>query len=214
MSQLKIKVCGMRDTENIRSVAELKPDFMGFVFHRPSPRYVGDLPGERMFVSFPEDCIKTGVFVDSDMDTILLRVKIFGLHAVQLHGNETPETCYRLKERGIRVIKAFRMDDNTDFTLMEDYLSCTDYYLFDTATSVSGGSGIRFNWELLDKYQLDHPFFLSGGLGVEDAERILTMKNKALAGVDVNSRFETSPGVKDTDKLRNFMEAIRETKIT
>ena len=209
MSSLKIKVCGMRETENIRQLAECRPDFMGMVFYPKSPRFAGDVPGERMLASFPESIIKTGVFVDADLSFMYSKTQMFGLQAVQLHGYESPEICNQLMLKGLMVIKAFRINEHTDFSGMANYLACTNFFLFDTASDIPGGSGKGFNWELLDKYQLAHPFFLSGGIGPEDAERIISLNHKALSGVDINSRFETEPGVKDIKKVKDFIDIIK-----
>lgn len=209
MNNLKIKVCGMRDPVNIRKVAGLKPDMMGFVFYPASPRYAGEAPVDAMFDDFPPGILKTGVFVDEDFYTVKSRIIRFQLQAVQLHGNESPGMCRNLKEEGIKVIKAFRISENPGFSDMLNYVSCTDWFLFDTSSAVAGGSGLQFNWEVLKKYKLGHPFILSGGIGPDDAEKILALKNIALAGVDVNSKFESEPGIKNIEKLKRFMQTIR-----
>jgi phosphoribosylanthranilate isomerase len=209
MSRLKIKVCGMRNRENIRQLAELKPDLMGFVFYPASPRYAGEFPAEGMFTSFPAGITKTGIFVDADLYSIKAQVLRFGLQAVQLHGNESPGICKRLKATGIKVIKAFRIDEFADFSKMMAYVSCCDWFLFDTASKIPGGSGEHFDWKLLEKYDIGHPFFLSGGIGPGDADRILSIRHPALVGVDINSKFEIEPGVKDADKVKIFIQRIR-----
>jgi phosphoribosylanthranilate isomerase len=212
MNSLKIKVCGMCDGENIRRLARLNPDLMGFIFYPASPRYAGEIPAERLFESFPPGIIKTGVFVDSEPDTIKTQIINFGLQAVQLHGNESPEICRQLMSAGVQVIKAFSIDDSTDFSKMIDYVSYSKWFLFDTATNIPGGSGKSFNWKMLNKYHLGHPFFLSGGIGQEDAGHILSLKHEALAGVDINSKFETEPGVKDVEMVKRFIQKLRSEK--
>lgn len=213
MSNLKIKVCGMRDSENIREIAGLKPDLMGFVFYPASLRYVGEIPREGMFSSFPVGILRTGVFVDTDLYAIKAQVLRFGLKVVQLHGNESPEICRRLFDGGIKVIKAFRISENFDFAEMMPYITCCNWFMFDTATKIPGGSGQSFNWRLLEDYHLGHPFFLSGGIDLGDAERILSLKHPALIGVDINSKFETEPGVKDVEKVKKFIQKMRSNKL-
>ena len=209
MSNLKIKVCGMRDIKNILSLAELKPDLMGFVFYPASPRFAGETSWQDLFSSFPTGIVKTGVFVNASLDNIKAMILRFGLNAVQLHGDESPEICKKLRSLGVKVIKAFRIDENTDFSKMKDYVSCSNWFLFDKATELHGGSGESFNWKLLEKYNLLHPFFLSGGIDLEDAVQILSINHPSLDGVDINSKFEIEPGVKDIEKVRKFMEKIR-----
>lgn len=209
MSSLKIKVCGMRNIENIRKVAGLSPDLMGMVFYPASSRYIGNSPTEGILNAFPGGIIKTGVFVDADFYTIKAQVLRFGLKSVQLHGNESPETCGRLMANGLSVIKAFRIAENFDFTGLMAYVQNCTWFLFDTASVRPGGSGEKFNWKLLDKYQLGHPFFLSGGIGPGDAETILSLNHPALIGVDINSKFEIEPGVKDVEKVKKFILKIR-----
>jgi phosphoribosylanthranilate isomerase len=206
---LKIKVCGMRDHVNIRQVAELKPDLMGFVFYPASPRYAGEFLQEGMFTGFPAGIIKTGVFVDADLYSIKAQIMRFGLKAVQLHGHETPKMCEQLRSTGTKVIKAFRIGENFSFEGMMNYVAGSDWFLFDTATKVPGGSGKNFDWKLLEEYDLGHPFFLSGGIDLSDAERILSLNNPALIGVDINSKFEIEPGIKDVEKVRKFINRIR-----
>jgi phosphoribosylanthranilate isomerase len=209
MSKLKIKVCGMRDRENIIHLAKLGPDLMGFVFYPSSLRFAGDIPANRMFDNFPSGISRTGVFVDADITFIKARIERFGLSVVQLHGFESPEICKQLIATGVKVIKAFSISREPDFSLMREYVSCTSWFLFDTSTKIPGGSGKQFEWKLLDRYELDHPFFLSGGIGPGDAERILSLRNPALSGVDINSKFEIEPGVKDIDKVRGFIQEIK-----
>jgi phosphoribosylanthranilate isomerase len=209
MSNLKIKVCGMRDAENIRQLAALKPDLMGFVFYPASPRYAGEIPAEGLLKSIPAGIVKTGVFVNADLYSIKAQVLRFELSAVQLHGNESPEICKQLTDAGLKVIKAFRINENTDFSKLMTFVCCCKWFLFDTATGIPGGSGKSFNWKLLEKYELGHPFFLSGGIGPGDAEKILSLKHPALAGVDINSRFEAEAGIKNIAMVKRFIFSIR-----
>jgi phosphoribosylanthranilate isomerase len=206
---LKIKICGMRDPENILEVAELKPDLMGFIFYPSSPRYAVKISGHEIPIKFPPHIRKAGVFVNADFEMITGSVRKYSLDIVQLHGNETPDACHRLKETGIPVIKAFNIKKSSGFKLCSEFIPCTDYFLFDASTSGYGGSGYKFDWKILDKYDLEHPFFLSGGISLRDVKNILEIKNPAFYGIDLNSRFEVSPGLKNTDTLKKFISDIR-----
>jgi len=212
MSRLKIKVCGMRHIENIARISELKPDLMGFVFYPASDRYAGEVAAEELQKGIPHGIIKTGVFVDEDLYSVKAIVMRYGLKAVQLHGNESPEMCSQLMSIGIKVIKAFKINENVDFSRMMAYVNCCHWFLFDTDTKTHGGSGEHFNWNILDKYELGHPFFLSGGIGSADAERILELAHPALIGVDINSQFESMPGMKDVERVKRFINKIRGIK--
>ncbi len=205
---MKIKVCGLRERENIRAVAGLGPDLMGFIFYPASPRYAGDLLRAEDLQGLPSTTLKTGVFVNAGLSDIESIFRKYDLDFVQLHGDESPSYCEQLSGLGIPLIKAFRLTGSFDFDLTARYHAFCRYFLFDAPTVKYGGSGRRFDWELLDRYTLGHPFFLSGGIGPEDAEEILSLRHPALAGVDVNSRFEQSPGVKDTRKLEDFINTI------
>lgn len=210
--RLKIKICGMREPGNITEVAALNPDLMGFIFYPSSPRYAGlTLNAETMHKISPE-IIKTGVFVNEDFNAIILAVGKFYLDCVQLHGNETPDLCFRLREKGIRVIKTFSISAKHNFNNCSDFISCTDYFLFDTSGSGFGGSGNKFNWKELKNYDLDHPFFLSGGISQNDYENLLEIENPTFYGIDLNSRFEVKAGLKETAILRKFISEIRQKK--
>ncbi|MBI5009636.1 MAG: phosphoribosylanthranilate isomerase [Bacteroidia bacterium] len=206
---IKIKICGMLEKENIRQVAEMNPDMIGFIFYPSSPRYAGNIDPV-ILNDIPHGIIKTGVFVNSSFDQITGTISKYSLGMVQLHGKETPEFCFRLKETGIPVIKAFGISGDFDFNECSKYISSTDYFLFDTSVRGYGGSGKKFDWKILDRYIFHHPFILSGGIGPGDTEIIASIKNKELRGVDINSRFEIKPGVKDVILIRNFISDIRQ----
>jgi len=206
---LKIKICGMVELENIFHVAELKPDLMGFIFHPSSPRYAAKLSDHEIHGKFPSHIKKAGVFVNTDFETITRTVRKYSLDIVQLHGNETPDLCRRLKKKGIPVIKAFNIKESTGFRSCSEFITCTDYFLFDALTSNYGGSGFKFDWKILDKYDLGHPFFLSGGISPGDVNDILEITNPAFYGIDLNSRFEVSSGLKNIDTLKKFISDIR-----
>ncbi|MCX6321851.1 MAG: phosphoribosylanthranilate isomerase [Bacteroidia bacterium] len=206
---LKIKICGMREPENILEVAELKPELMGFIFYPSSPRYAAKISGYEIPAKFPQHIRKAGVFVNADFEVITGTVRKYSLDIVQLHGNETPDACRRLKETGIPVIKAFNIKESTGFKLCSEFIPYTDYFLFDALTSNYGGSGYKFDWKILDKYDLGHPFFLSGGITPRDVNNILEITNPAFYGIDLNSRFEVNPGLKDIETLKKFISDIR-----
>jgi phosphoribosylanthranilate isomerase len=208
---MKIKVCGMREAGNILRVGAMAIDYLGFVFYPPSPRYAGNMLSANALRSLPAHIRKTGVFVSESMDTLSVCVERYGLDAIQLHGRETPDDCRRLRERFLQkeIIKAFSIAGPDDFLLTEDYATVCDYFLFDTRTPHYGGSGRPFDWNLLKTYRGATPFFLSGGIAVSDAERMAGLQHPALFGVDLNSRFESAPGVKDTDLLQTFIHTLK-----
>jgi phosphoribosylanthranilate isomerase len=206
---LKVKVCGMTDPANIKEVAEAGPDFMGFIFYPKSPRFVGKDPGPEIFDNVPADILKVGVFVHEDPVTVIEIAAMTGLDLVQLHGTETPDYCESLKLSGLKIIKAFGICDYTDFDIYASFMDVCDYFLFDTRNEKYGGSGKKFNWEIVAGYKLDKPFFLSGGIGPADAIQLKGIQNEKLMAVDVNSLFETSTGIKDARALKSFIEEIK-----
>ena len=206
---MKIKVCGMRDKANLAQLVELKPDFIGLIFYDKSPRFVGDLLDENFVRSIPKPIKKVGVFVNSNPDYILRIVKKYDLQFIQLHGHETPDFCRNLKSRGINVIKAFSIDESFNFGTLNNYKPHCDYFLFDTKGQSLGGNGIAFDWKILERYQYsDKPFFLSGGLSLENISQVKDLGIKVY-GLDVNSKFETEPALKDIEKLRQHIDIVR-----
>jgi phosphoribosylanthranilate isomerase len=205
MKAPKVKVCGMREATNINEIAALEPDMMGFIFFPSSSRFAGS-----NFVC-PEfsGIEKVGVFVDETTDNILAVLKRYGMHTAQLHGNESPETCLTIAEAGYKVMKAFGVDDNFDWEKLPLYTQGTHCFVFDTKTAQHGGSGKKFNWEVLDKYTLSHPFLLSGGMKPQDAALLKQFDHPQCIGFDINSGFEVQPGVKDAILVRNFMNEIK-----
>lgn len=200
----------MRDAGNILQVAALQPAYMGFIFYPKSPRYVGEdflVPAD-----FPEAIRKVGVFVNETTEQILRQVSRLRLHYVQLHGHEPVEQVQELKGKGIRVIKVFSIDDDFDFGATLPYQESVEYFLFDTKGKYFGGNAQVFNWEVLKRYDQKVPFFLSGGIGPENAENIKALSGMNLHALDVNSGVEREPGLKDLDKiekLNNVIELIR-----
>lgn len=205
---MKIKVCGMKFPENIASIAVLQPDYMGFIFYAKSPRYAEPLDVESL-QNMPSSIKKIGVFVNEDIDRLLTLVYKYSLDGVQLHGSETPEICLKFKEVGLIVIKAFPIADAFSFNIISKYENCCDLYVFDTKTDAYGGSGQKFDWSILEAYKGNTPFLLSGGISSNDAEAVLKITHPQLAGVDLNSKFEISPGLKKVELLRDFIKEIR-----
>ena len=200
-----VKVCGMTDGENIRAVEALGVDLIGFIFYPRSPRCVQALPDY-----LPERAQRVGVFVDAGYDEIMRRREAFGLQYVQLHGSESPELGRRLRAEGVRVVKAFGIDADAPALPGPDceWNNACDLYLFDTRSRAYGGSGQSFDWSVLDRYEGQLPFLLSGGIGPETYSKIKTIEHKMFAGVDLNSRFESSPGIKDISKLAVFLDGL------
>ena len=198
----------MSDPLNVRGIAQTNPDYIGFIFYKGSPRYVGDEPDLELFRNVPAGIKKAGVFFNENDKKILEFSARTGLEIVQLHGNESPEYCRLLKSSGLTIIKVFNINNDFSFESLNPYLSNCDYFLFDTKSEKPGGSGKKFNWEKLEEYSMDKPFFLSGGIGPEDADRIKSIKNKQFYAVDLNSRFEITRGIKDIGLVRGFINSI------
>lgn len=198
-----VKVCGMRDSENIRAIEQTKADLMGFIFHPKSPRFVASLP-EYM----PKKQKRVGVFVNASLEQILAKAQKFSLEYIQLHGDEPPAFCNELKNRGLKVIRAQRIANADDIIRAESY-NMADLMIFDTKTELYGGSGKKFNWQLLENYKGCVPFLLSGGIRSDTFEEIKAFFHPQFAGIDLNSGFEISPALKDVGKLNNFIEKIK-----
>ncbi|KGO96935.1 phosphoribosylanthranilate isomerase [Flavobacterium enshiense] len=199
---MKTKICGMKYSSNIEEVAKLQPDYLGFIFYEKSPRFFNkEIP------ILPKSTQKVGVFVDAYLDDILDKIRRYNLQLVQLHGNESPEFCYLLKHINIKVIKAFSIDDNFDFQTITPYENVCDYFLFDTKGQYHGGNGTTFNWQILKNYPSQKPFFLSGGIGLEEVKTIQQM-NLPIHAIDVNSKFEIEPGLKNTQLLKQLQHVI------
>lgn len=184
-------------------VSRLLPDYMGFIFWKNSSRYFdGEIP------QLPQNIKKIGVFVDASMDEVCTMISKHQLDGVQLHGQESPLFCTELKRFPIQIIKAFAIDDAFDFTFLAPYESVCDYFLFDTKGKLPGGNGIRFNWNLLQKYPFQKPFFLSGGIEPEDFHAIKKL-DLPIHAIDVNSKFETVAGLKNTESLGEFHNQLK-----
>ncbi|WP_375417675.1 phosphoribosylanthranilate isomerase [uncultured Hymenobacter sp.] len=204
-----LKVCGMRDTAALTEVAALKPDFLGFIFAPASPRFVGEALAPELVQGLPPEIWRVGIFVDENSAAIIDAARRFGLGAVQLHGRETPAQCQELSEAGLLVIKAFAVGLTLDLQVLLPYVPHCDFFLFDTKGAAPGGNGAIFDWQLLADYNLPVPYLLAGGLGPEHAAELAALRLPGLAGFDLNSRFETAPGVKDAGLLRVMFEELK-----
>jgi len=206
---MKIKVCGMRNPSNIDDLVKLKPDYIGFIFYPKSKRFIGEQIPDEIQSLIPVYIQKVGVFVDEPFDNLLEKFKNNKLDMIQLHGRELPGYCERLKKLDIPVIKVFSVDASFDFETVKSYDPFCDYYLFDTASELRGGSGLKFDWKKLDQYKDDKPFFLSGGIKSTDVEEIKQITHNELYAIDVNSGFEIEPAIKDIPKLKSFIEELK-----
>ncbi|MDE6716742.1 MAG: phosphoribosylanthranilate isomerase [Muribaculaceae bacterium] len=205
---MKVKVCGMREAGNISRVAELGIDYMGFIFHKLSPRNCLGKISPELLSSLPSGVRPVAVTVDLGEEELSGISERYGFRIFQLHGTESPEVCAAMRNRGIKVIKALGITSEDDLRKAEEYSGCVDLFLFDTATSSHGGSGSKFNWKILEHYRLPEPFLLSGGIGPADAEAIRAFRHPFFAGIDLNSRFETFPGIKDPEAIRIFINNL------
>ena len=210
---IKIKICGLNDPVNVIGISGLYPDYMGFIFYKDSPRFVGKEPDINLFLNVPSGIKKVGVFVNESHHKILEISVGTGSDVIQLHGNESPDYCDRLKSSGQTVIKVFNINNEFSFESMIPYLAKCDYFMFDTKSENHGGSGKKFDWKKLEGYHFDKPFFLSGGIGPEDSELVKSTSNKGLFAIDINSRFEISSGVKDIRLIKTFINSIKDGQL-
>ena len=229
---MKLKVCGMKYVENIQQVAELQPDYLGFTFYEKSKRnFEGIIP------DFSNTIKKTGVFVNEHIEIVISLIEEYRLDAIQLHGDESVAYVTELKQHlserrklfieenksikkrknqhyisknKIEIIKVFGIKDSFNFDVLEPYLDVVDYFLFDTKGKERGGNGTQFDWSILNNYPFNKPFFLSGGIGLEDVEEVKKIQKLGLPiyALDVNSRFESKPGVKIIEELEKFKKEV------
>jgi phosphoribosylanthranilate isomerase len=210
-----LKICGMK--HNIAEVASLQPEFLGFIFYDKSPRFFdGEIP------SLPTGIKKVGIFVNASLEDILEKVKKYSLDVVQLHGEENVSFCKTLKKgldcarpdsfRSIEIWKVFSIKDKFDFDILKPYENAVDKFLFDTKGKEKGGNGYTFNWEILKNYPSEKPFILSGGIGLEEIESLKKLLKTELPihAIDVNSKFETRPGMKDVSVLASFIQILKQ----
>jgi phosphoribosylanthranilate isomerase len=196
---LKVKICGMRYSENILEVAALRSDFMGFIFYAQSPRCVQ--PDFKIPMEFPSSIKRVGVFVNEDSDKIINTVRQHDLDFVQLHGDESVKQCLELKKLGVSVIKAFSIGEDFYFKIIDPYKKVVDFFLFDTKGKFYGGNAAVFDWNIMNQYDQEVPFFLSGGLSPQNIHGIKSLSGMNIHALDFNSGVETKPGVKDTSRI-------------
>ncbi|MDO3693738.1 phosphoribosylanthranilate isomerase [Wenyingzhuangia sp. chi5] len=205
---MKIKVCGMKYGENIKAVAGLQPDYMGFIFYPKSPRnFEGVIP------EIDENIKKTGVFVNAPIGDVVQKVNQYGFKAVQLHGSESVAYCQELNSHDldIELFKVFSIKDEFDFSVLSPYESFVDYFLFDTKGKDKGGNGYTFDWSVLKNYPSQKPFILSGGIGVEEIEKVkeILKTDLPIYALDINSKFEVEGVEKDVNLLQQFFKEIK-----
>ena len=205
----------MRDADNIREIENSGADWMGFIFHPQSPRFVSEIPDY-----LPEKAKRVGVFVNQLMESIIKTATAFRLDMVQLHGSESPKFCKELRAIDqanrnslLPIIKAFSIGNEFPSETVKSYEGACDYFLFDTKTPMHGGSGRKFNWNVLSDYRGETPFLLSGGISSDDAENILAFSHPKCIGIDINSRFEISPALKDVELIKQFIKQIKEPRL-
>ena len=200
-----IKVCGMTQADNIRETEDLGVDLIGLNFYAKSPRCLCQMPEY-----LPREARRVGVFVNQPKEEVTMYADRFGLDYLQLHGMESPGYCQTLQSHGFHLIKAIAIAQAKDLQATQAYEGLCDYFLFDTKTPKYGGSGEQFDWTLLQHYHGQTPFLLGGGINAYSAKAIRALRHPRLAGVDLNSRFELSPGVKDVERLRRFLQELNE----
>ena len=200
-----IKVCGMREAENIREVETLGIDMMGFIFWPKSSRYVSERPAY-----LPTQCKRVGVFVNEDVEKVKHIAEDYALDFIQLHGSESPEQISHLSPLAshLSIIKAFNIATADDLEATKPYEGLVDYFLFDTKAQLPGGSGQQFDWSVLTNYVGKTPFLLSGGIGPDNAKRVKAFNHSKCVGFDLNSKFEVEPALKDIQKLKTFLEQL------
>ncbi len=211
---MKLKICGMKYEDNMKAVSTLQPDYLGFIFYKKSSRFF-----DTVIPEIPSGIKKTGVFVSASIEDIIKNINLHDLQAVQLHGNESPDFCKKLKEmchiecsRDVEIIKVFSIKDEFNFDILKPYEPFVDYFLFDTKGKLPGGNGVTFDWTVLENYPSTKPFFLSGGIGLETITKLddfmKSNASKYCYALDVNSKFEIVPGLKDIEQLKSFKEHI------
>ncbi|PWJ55286.1 phosphoribosylanthranilate isomerase [Dyadobacter jejuensis] len=207
---MKIKVCGMRVEENIAELIKLLPNYIGFIFYEKSPRFVGEELDPEFIRNIPQDISKVGVFVNANPGFILETVKKYDLQYAQLHGQEMPDMCRILRQKGINIIKAFSIDNSFNFAMLNNYAPHCDLFLFDTKGDQPGGNGVPFDWSLLKKYDHQKPFLIGGGISLDNIHEVVSLSvSLPIYGIDVNSQFEVEPGNKDLKKLEQLFDIVR-----
>lgn len=202
---MQLKVCGLTEYNNVREVSEnAEPDFVGFIFYKKSSRCVDEDALQKVIPLIPTQTKKVGVFVDATTEEMLEKASKFHLDYLQLHGNEPVKQCKELEEKGQKVIKAFGIRPQFDFDQLQYYAPYVSYFLFDTKGEQAGGNGYSFDWQILTSYDQKVPFFLSGGISLDNVDEVKAFLDLNIFALDVNSKFEISPGLKDVDKLQEL----------
>lgn len=211
MKRYQLKVCGNKHINNLMQLATLHVDYVGYIFYKESPRKVEN---NLLFSIFP-NANKVGVFVNDSLSNMVEKVQQYRLDVVQLHGDESLELIAQLREAlpNTEIWKAISVGDATDFEDLEKYQAFIDAFLFDTKSKLYGGSGKKFDWQLLESYSLDTPFFLSGGLHPTDTQKLLEIQHPQLLGFDINSGFESAVGVKDIAAIEAFQQEINQNNL-
>ena len=210
---MQVKICGMREAANLWAIADLAPDFVGFIFYEKSARFVGDTLDPAQLRGLPPTVRKVGVFVDAPLPALLATATRYLLDYVQLHGHESPAYCRDVRRHNLPVIKAFAVDKDFDFGSLADYSPVCDLFLFDTKGTHPGGNGTTFDWRVLASYHGPTPFLLSGGLGPGNAPELLHFQHPQLVGYDFNSQLETAPGLKDVEATRQLLARLHDQSI-
>lgn len=205
---MKIKICGMREAQNIQEALNFQPAYLGFIFYEKSKRFVGEDFKPNQIEAVPKSTKKVAVFVNEKLEKVVKIYSEFAFDFVQLHGDETASYCKTLKEKGVHIIKVFSIDDEFDFSKTKAYKPFLDYFLFDTKGIQYGGNGFAFDWEVLKNYDNEIPFFLSGGIGLENINEALKLKELNIEALDLNSKLEVRPGLKDIELIEKI-ENIR-----
>ena len=210
---MQVKVCGLKHPNNIEAILAAKADFVGFIFYEKSSRFVGEDFSLAAISNFPKEIKKVGVFVDAPQSYILSKVALYQLDFVQLHGKETSKMCQSLQQKGVKIIKTFPVKIASDFALCTEYEAFCDFFLFDTKGEKHGGNGVKFDWGILESYKGKLPIFLSGGIDENDAQEVkkavAKFKQLNIKVIDINSKFETAPALKNADKVAHFIKEIK-----
>lgn len=204
---MKLKICGLKYSDNIMEIVKYSPDYLGFIFYENSKRFVGQELDRVVLNSIDSGIKKVGVFVNATEEVVLQKVNEYNLDFVQLHGDESPAFCKQIN-KDVKIIKAFGVNGEFDFMKLNEFKSSIEYFLFDTKTPEHGGSGKQFNWNILEKYDNEIPFFLSGGIDITDIDSILQLNKLNIHAIDVNSKFEIEPGLKSIIKIKKLTDAI------
>ncbi len=199
-----IKVCGMRDPNNIAALSNTGVDWMGMIFYPKSKRFVSGMIEPDM----EKKMQRVGVFVDEDIDNIEHFIKDYQLEIIQLHGSEDPGYCTNIKQLGVKVLKAFSVENSFDFSHCDPFIGHSDYFLFDTKGDLPGGNGVAFDWNILESYEGDTPFLISGGIDFHHVAALKKFQHPSWIGIDINSRFESEPAIKNIEKIKRFKHEL------